>query len=172
MDILERPDARPVSPEDRAQIIEPFISAAQMTLSELARTDLAVRSVYRVNDPRTLADLSAVIGVTADDSGVLVLSFPNDTATALARRVLADAVPALDDDLVRDCLGELANIVAGQAKTLLADTPYQLVLSTPSVLSGAGLGIGSKPGTDGLIVVFRSDAGDFALQVCLDINQA
>ena len=168
MDTLERLDAQPVSPEDREQILEPFISAARMTLSELAGTDLGIRSVYRIEDPRTLADLSAVIGVTADGGGVLVLSFPAATATALARRVLAEAAPAPDDDLVRDCLGELANVVAGQAKTLLADTPFQLVLATPSVLSRAGLGVGSRPGTDGLVVVFGSDAGDFALQVCLD----
>ena len=93
---------------------------------------------------------------------------PAATAAVLARRVLAEAASAPDDDLIRDCLGELANVVAGQAKTMLADTPFQLVLATPSVLSRAGLGVGSRPGTDGLVVVFDSDAGSFALQVCLD----
>ena len=98
---------------------------------------------------------------------MLVLSFPAQTAAALAGRVLAEVTPAPDDDLVRDCMGELANVIAGQAKTLLAETPYQLLLATPSILSGAGLEFGSRPDADGLVVVFGSDAGDFALQVCL-----
>ena len=56
MNILECRDARPVSPEVREQLLEPFIAAASMTLSELAQTELAVRSVYRTAFPRTLGD--------------------------------------------------------------------------------------------------------------------
>ena len=132
MDILECRDAQPVSPEVREQLLEPFISAASLTLTELAQTELAVRSVYRTALPRTLGDISAVLGLTAEGGEVLVLSFPAPTAAALAGRVLAEVTQAPDDDLVRDCMGELANVIAGQAKTLLAETPYQLVLATPS----------------------------------------
>ena len=167
MDILECRDAQPVSPEVREQLLEPFIAAASLTLAELAQTELAVRSVYRTALPRTLGDISAVLGLTAEGGEVLVLSFPAPTAAALAGRVLAEVTQAPDDDLVRDCMGELANVIAGQAKTLLAETPYQLLLATPSILSGAGLEVGSRPGAEGLVVVFGSDAGDFALQLCL-----
>jgi len=167
LDILECRDAQPVSPEIREQLLEPFIAAASLTLGELAQTELAVRSVYRTALPRTLGDVSAVLGLTAEGGEVLVLSFPAQTGAALAGRVLAEATQAPDDDLVRDCLGEVANVIAGQAKTLLAETPYQLILGTPRVLSGPGLEVGSRPDVQGLIVVFGSDAGEFALQICL-----
>jgi chemotaxis protein CheX len=166
LDILECPDAQPVTPEVREELVEPFISAASMTLTELAQTELVVRSVYRTANPRTLGDISAVLGLGAGD-GVLVLSLPAKTAAALAGRVLSDVTSTPEDDLVRDCMGELANVIAGQAKTLLAETPYQLLLATPSVLTGAGLEFGSRPGADGLVVVFGCEAGDFALQICL-----
>jgi len=166
--MLECPDAHPVLPEVREQLLEPFIAAARLTLSELAQTDLAVRSVYRTTLARTLADISAVLGLTAEGGGVLVLSFPAPSAAALAGRILAEATQAPDDDLVRDCMGEVANVIAGQAKTLLAETPYQLVLGTPKVLSGPGHEVVSRPDAEGLVVVFGSDVGDFALQVCLN----
>jgi chemotaxis protein CheX len=168
LDNLECDDAQPVSPEVREQLLEPFISAASLTLTELAQTEVIVRSIYRTALPRTLADTSAVLGLTAKGGEVLVLSFPAATASALAGRVLAEVPGTPDDDLVRDCMGELANVIAGQAKTLLAETPYQLMLDTPSVLSGPGLEVGSRKDLPGLIVVFASDAGDFALQLCLD----
>jgi len=167
LDILEFPDAQPVSAEAREQLLEPFIAGAILTLSELAQTELAVRSVYRTALPRTLGDISAVLGLTAEGGEVLVLSLPARTAAALAGRVLAEVTQAPDDDLVRDCMGELANVIAGQAKTLLAETPYQLLLATPRVLSGPGLEVGSRPDAAGLVVVFGSDAGEFALQICL-----
>lgn len=165
---MEYPDAQPVSSQVREQLLEPFISAASLTLSELAQTEPAVRSVYRTALPRTLGDISAVLGLTAEGDGVLVLSFPARTAVALAGRVFSEVNQVPDDDLVRDCMGEVANVIAGQAKTLLAETPYQLVLATPSVLSGAGLEFGSRPDAKGLVVVFGSDVGDFALQLCLN----
>ena len=64
-------------------------------------------------------------------------------------------------------MGELANVIAGQAKTLLAETPYQLLLATPTGLSGPGLDVGARSDFASLVVVFGSDAGDFALEVCL-----
>jgi chemotaxis protein CheX len=167
LEILESPDARPVASAVREQLVEPFISAASMTLAELAQTELAVRSVYRTAAPRTLGDVSAVLGLTATRDEMLILSLPATTAEALAGRILADVTRAPDDDLVRDCMGEVANVIAGAAKTLLAETPYQLLLATPSILSGAGLEVGSRPGLEGLVVVLDSDAGPFALQVCL-----
>jgi len=167
LDILEFPDAQPVSAEAREQLLEPFIAGAILTLSELAQTELAVRSVYRTALPRTLGDISAVLGLTAEGGEVLVLSLPARTAAALAGRVLAEVTQAPDDDLVRDCMGELANVIAGQAKTLLAETPYQLLLDTPRVLSGPGLEVGSRPDIESLVIVFGSEAGDFELQICL-----
>jgi chemotaxis protein CheX len=168
LDILGCRDAQPVSPEVREQLLEPFISAASMTLAELAQTDLAVRTVYRTARPRTLGDLSAVLGLKPGGGELLALSFPAPTAAALAGRILAEVTRAPDDELVRDCMGEVANVIAGQAKTLLAETPYQLILATPSILSGPGLELGSRPGVEALVVVFGSDAGEFALQVCLE----
>jgi CheY-specific phosphatase CheX len=58
--------------------------------------------------------------------------FPAVTATALAARVLCDAAIEPDADLARVCLGEIANIVAGQAKALLAGTPLHFSLSAPA----------------------------------------
>jgi len=167
LDILELPDAQPVPPEIREQLLEPFIAGASLTLTELAQVEPAVRSTYRTALPRTLGDISAVLGLTAEGGELLVLSFPAQTAASLAGRVLAEVTTAPDDELIRDCMGELANVIAGQAKTLLAETPYQLLLATPRVLSGPGLEVGSRPGVEGLVVVFGSEAGDFALQVCL-----
>jgi chemotaxis protein CheX len=172
LSILDCPDAQPVSPEVREQLLEPFITAANLTLGELAQVEPVVRSMYRTAQPLTLGDISAVLGLSGEPGEALILSFPASTAGVLAARVLAEVTQTPEDPLVRDCMGELANVIAGQAKTLLAESPYQLLLGTPSVLSGAGVEIGPPPDIGGLIVIFDSDAGDFALQVCLNWKTA
>jgi chemotaxis protein CheX len=86
---------------------------------------------------------------------------------SLAGRALAGVTEELTEDIVRDCLGEIANVVAGQAKALLAGTPYHFTFSTPTVVAGGGHEGGATPGGGYLVVLFGSDVGDFALQLGL-----
>jgi CheY-specific phosphatase CheX len=71
-------------------------------------------------------------------------------------------VPELDEDMVRDCLGEVVNVVAGHAKALLLNTRYHFTLSTPTLLAG---GAPVRHGASCLVVAFGSDVGPFVLQL-------
>jgi chemotaxis protein CheX len=168
LDILEGDDARPVPDGVREQLLEPFIAAARLTLAEMAGTGAAVRAVYRTRQPRVDGDTTVMLGLTSGPVGALVLGFPGRTAAALAGRVLAGVVEGPDEGMVRDCMGEIANVLAGQAKALLLGTPYHFSLSTPTVLSRAEHEVRSHPEADCLVVAFASDVGDFALQLCLN----
>src|SRR5262249_58456639 len=106
-------------------------------LSEMARTETGVRSVGPPALPRAVDDLCAVLVVTSEVVRALVLRFPARTAAGLAGRVFAEVALCPDEETVRDCMGELVNVVAGQAKTLLFGTPYHFTLSTPTVVAGA-----------------------------------
>jgi CheY-specific phosphatase CheX len=44
----------------------------------------------------------------------------------------------LNDGIVNDVAGELANVIAGQAKTMLKGTPYHFTMSIPAVSRRAG----------------------------------
>ena len=87
---------------------------------------------------RSQSDINAVLGLAGQEGSgeVLVLSFPAETARRSPGECSSKSHQAPDDELIRDCMGELANVIAGQAKTLLAETPYQLLLGTPTILLG------------------------------------
>jgi CheY-specific phosphatase CheX len=72
--------------------------------------------------------------------------------------------------LIRDCLGEVANILAGQAKTLLLGTRYHFTLSTPQVMDGVHEGA-LPEGTTGLAVAFDSEVGEFAMEVWVPLQE-
>jgi chemotaxis protein CheX len=95
----------------------------------------------------------------------MVLGFDRPTAQALAERVLAGLPEAKDAAMQYDCLGEVANVVAGQAKALLAETPYHFYFSTPTVITGVHKDIRATPGRECLVLGFGSELGDFVLQV-------
>jgi len=158
---------QPVSAEIQDKLLEPFITATCAALGEMASAEVVVRAVYQSPGHHALGDISAVLGLTSTNEGCLVLSFPERTAADLARRILAGVSVDLDEQLIRDCVGEIGNVVAGQAKALLAGTPYHFAFSLPRVV---GVNDFQPPaGLDCLVVAFNGDPGEFALRLFLKL---
>ena len=147
-----------MSTQDRA---EPFVAAVLLTLREMAGVEATTQEASRATGPDGFGDLSAVLRLSGIGEGYLILSFPNQTARLLAVRVLNGAAP-LDDDLIRDCAGEVANVVTGQAKALLAGTPNPFTFSTPTVVVGPPV----VPAGEWWVVGFVSEVGPFRLHLC------
>lgn len=167
-EIQDRRDARPVVTELRDQLVDPFVTATRLTVQTMVGVETTVKAVYQKTNYLIFGDISAVIGLMGPAEGSMVLSFPERTAMALAERILAGVVEQLDQDLVRDCMGELANVIGGQAKGILENTAYHFSLSTPTVVAGMGHEIRHQPGMPCLVIAFASELGHFALQLCLN----
>lgn len=160
-------NVEPVIQEISGKLLGPFTTATAMTLREMAQLDATVRGIYRKTNYKMFGDISAVIGLIAATEGAMVLSFPDATAVSIVKRVLGGIEDQPDTDIIRDCIGELANVIAGQAKGILSNTPYEFAMSTPTVVAGTGHEIRHKPGMPCLVIAFGSELGDFALQICL-----
>jgi chemotaxis protein CheX len=161
--------AEPVTGEIRDSLLEPFIAGTCAAVGEMAGTNVAVRAVYRPLapcQPAAADDIYTVLQLTSPGEGALVVSFPHRTAAALAKRILAGVTEQLDENLIRDCVGEIANVVAGQAKALLAESPYRFTFSMPTVLADATT-FRPKPTHDCLAIGFHCDEGDFLMQLFL-----
>jgi chemotaxis protein CheX len=157
-------DAQPIVGEIRDMLLEPFIEAARTALGEMAGTEVVVQAVFQTSTHRAWGDLAAVVGLRSATDATLVLSFPKRTATALAGRILAGVTQEVDENLIRDCVGEIANVVAGQAKTMLAGGPYRFAFAIPQVIADAKEWPPAQ-GLDCLVVAFHSDQGEFNLQL-------
>ena len=144
------------------ELVEAFASAVPFALRELANVETVARDARRTTAPDPSADLFASIQLNASSGeGRLVLCFPAATATALARRVLAEVTDAPSEEMIRDCLGEVANVVAGQAKALLVGSPAHFTLSTPTVWARDA----EQLATECWEIPFASDVGEFTVRL-------
>lgn len=160
-------DAQPVDPLVRDQLLGPIIAATRAALGEMAGSELTVRGTYRQALRHSLGDIAAVMTIKSGINGSLVLGFPRTTATALARRIMTGVTQDIDESLLGDCLGEIANVIAGQAKALLAESPFPCsFVMAPTVMSSQEFL--APPGQDALVVVFSAAQGDFAVQLFAD----
>jgi CheY-specific phosphatase CheX len=121
----------------------PTESTVEIHLGELAeivvfvfRTMMGLE-VSECNNPWSPRQdrLTATVHLAGDWNGALVLECDCKQACAFAARFLSTDRPETVDDLVRDVLGELANMIGGNLKCVLAGG---LKLSMPSVVDGTG----------------------------------
>lgn len=150
----------PLTPDEYEQLVGAFTSAAQTAFLEWARTEVCPGDVTPGAPP---AAWTAVLAVRAAWGGFLVLQSSAAPARELARRVLAEAGTEPDEDMTRDCLGELANVIAGQAKALLSGTPLAFNLTPPRVTPGATLP--DLPGGEWRAVALGCELGEVWMRV-------
>jgi chemotaxis protein CheX len=158
--------AHPAPDELKAQLGEPFTAAVVETLNVMAGLDVVPSGAYRKVQATTLGEVSAVLDLSGPEQ-LLVLGFPRATALAVGTRILGPRAAQADDDLKFDCLGELANVVAGQAKAMLASTPFHFAFTTPTILLGVGQPIRAAFNPECLVLPFCCEAGEFVAQVYL-----
>jgi CheY-specific phosphatase CheX len=163
-------DAQPIDAEVRARILTPFLVAVETALREVALTDSSVRAACQIPSPRLHGEVVATLELSSGAEGCLALGVSNLTAAALARRVLSETRAHIDDALICDCLGEIANVTAGQAKALLHGTPYQFTFGTPHTAAAARPPAGDIAGC--LMAVMATDVGDVVVQLFLKTTLA
>jgi CheY-specific phosphatase CheX len=161
------PGEEPVVGPIRDQLLDPFIAATSAALAEMAGLEVFPSAIVREFPSRAWGNSAAVVQLQSEPLEWLVLSFPTTTASALAHRILADVVEVWDESLIPDSLAEIANVVSGQAKTLLAGTPYHFNFSLPKVVVGTIPEHGPAHGRDCLAVSFQSELGEFVLRLFL-----
>lgn len=142
--------------------INPFLKAVTNTFSTMLQAD-ARRGDLELGDAKTrLYPISGLIGLSGKASGMVVINLSTEVALKAASAMLMEEITEVNDDVL-DAVGELANVIAGQAKTDLER--YDLSVSLPNVVTGEGHEIRFPSATPPLAVPFETDFGPLRLEV-------
>lgn len=146
----------------KVEHINPFVNAVTNAFDtmlglEVRRGDLSLADPRRRKHP-----ISGVIGLTGEAVGTVVINLSEEVAMKVASALLMDDIHEMCDDVI-DSVGELANIVAGQAKVHLHQ--YSLSVSLPSVVTGVGHEIRFPSSAPPICVPFETDFGQLLLEV-------
>jgi CheY-specific phosphatase CheX len=150
------------------QLVEPLTAAICAALRDMAGIEAAPTDLSRSKRREPPHEVAILLRLQSDLLEGLVLSATDSSAQELARRMLPDAKEG-DNTLIRDCLGEIANITAGQAKALLHGSPYHFTFSTPLTLTGNEKELIPQAG-ECLAIELQSEIGPFALQLWMRHN--
>jgi chemotaxis protein CheX len=123
------------------KFIDPFIRAGFTVLSQVVsaspeRGQLSLRS----GNTFTSQELTAVLGVNGMAEGVALYGMSDVTASKIAAQMLGQDVDEIDE-LASSALGELANMITGNATTYLEAAGYRCDITPPSLIRGTGVQI-------------------------------
>ena len=146
-------------------LAKPFVQATINVLSSMTGLSPVPGKPYVKKTDKAQGDVSAIVGITGCKSGAVALSFSQSCAIALVKGMLGDAIEDILAD-TRDAVGEITNMISGQARATLSEMGLPLQGSTPSIVFGANHSLSFPGQVTTVAIPFETDYGAFTLEFC------
>jgi len=143
------------------KLILPFINSVKSVFTTMVKVNTEVCKPCLKEDPASSYDVSSIIGFSGQIVGSVVVSFQQSAAERLATEFAGTPLKLSDADFP-DAIGELANMIAGGAKTQLGSLAS---ITVPSVVIGSGHVIARLSDVPCIVIPCRTPVGNFAVEV-------
>ena len=118
--------------------VNPFLTPAKHVWEMELQDELHVAGTDLVSNQFTTDDVTAIIGVSGSLEGNVLYGFADDCASAAVAKMLEEEPTVEITPMSLSALGELANMITGNAATLLAQNGYTCDISPPVIIEPAG----------------------------------
>ncbi len=146
------------------KIINPFLAAAMHVLKTMAQIDAKPGKPFLKKDDLAIGDVSAIIGLTGAAQGSMALIFTEQCIKHIASNLLGTPFTELNHE-VRDAVGELTDMICGDARRRLAEDGFILQAGIPTIVGGKGHTITHIANGPRLAVPFETSQGSFMVEV-------
>ncbi len=147
---------------DSEKLTAPFIESTKSVFKMMLGWDVELGESLRSNAFQSMHDVSGIIGFSGKLRGTVVISIDSEVAFAAAESFLGARPTDINSDVI-DMVGELANMVGGNAKERMNVAGIDLGL--PTVVSGKGHTICFDPGAQVEILPFTSPWGPLTVEI-------
>jgi chemotaxis protein CheX len=117
------------------QYLKPFIAVCISVFKNLLNCDLSTdRPFFTEKEQFYNWDISGLINLTGEVNGIVAISMKTETAIKIVDLITKIEHKYLDDDII-DAVGEIINIIAGNAKKELEEK-FKITISLPHIIKG------------------------------------
>jgi chemotaxis protein CheX len=118
--------------------INPFIMAAQTVFKSMLSIDVKMAKPV-LKDARTSSgDVTGIMGLVGDRKGSICISFHERGALFVFKTLIGDECEKVGPEVV-DAIGELTNIISGQARKEFEKAGINLKAAIPMVVVGKNM---------------------------------
>lgn len=118
--------------------INPFVIAAQTVFTTMLGINLNIGKPCLKQAKTTSGDLTGIMSLVGDKKGTIAISFREAGALFVFNSLVGDTSETIGAEVV-DAIGELTNIISGQARKEFENNGLNLKASIPMVVVGKGV---------------------------------
>lgn len=150
-----------------AKIVNPVIQATVDILGKVGSLAIQVKKPFIKEDATARGEITSVIALSGDTSGTVSISFPGKCILSVVSKMLGEQMNDVNDD-IKDALGEITNMISGQATQLFEMTGQHLKASLSRVIMGKNHTIPHNADTVVLGVPCMTEHGEILLEMCFE----
>src|SRR5207248_4649143 len=153
----------------RMELIQPFINAADAVLSETLQSTAQIGDLTMEEETYRRKGVAAIISIIGDIEGRVIFDLDPTTAAKIASHFAGGPVEA-SDEVVKETVFELANLVIGNAVTTLNDQGFRFKIAPPA-LHTAEQGFKGSEDSEALVMCFETPSGEIYMNISMRYNR-
>ena len=149
------------------KIVNPFINATVKVLGTMAHAKVNPGKPYVKNDNIAKGDVTGIIGITGETNGTISVTFDAGSILKVMSSMFGEEVTTLGAE-VSDAVGELTNMISGQARRKLGEMGKVFDAAIPSVVTGKNHRITHITNGPIVAIPFTTEGGSFTIEICFE----
>jgi len=147
------------------ELIQPFINAADAVFAESLQAPTKIVDLEMDQEAYRRKGVAALIAIKGDIEGRVILDLSPEVAMKVAT-ILAGTEVEASDQVVRETVCEMANMVIGNSVTLLNDQGFHFKVFPPEIHVDE-TGLAGSADTEALVICIETPCGNIYLNIAM-----
>jgi len=149
----------------RMELIQPFINAADAVFAESLQAPTKIVDLTMDENTYRRKGIAALIIIKGDIEGRVILDLAPEVAIRVAGHLAGSPVPE-SEQVIRETVCELANMVIGNSVTLLNDQGFRFKVFPPEIhMSEEGLA--GNADTEAMVLCIETPCGEVYINIAM-----
>lgn len=147
--------------------INPFIAATVHVLDTTAHIETTAGKPFIKRDKIARGDVTGVIGLTGRMRGTVSVSFTEPCILSIVSGMFGEEMKEMNEE-IRDAVGEISNMISGQARRKLEEDGLSLSAAIPTVIMGKDHSLSHITTYPVIAIPFQTAKGEFTIEVSFE----
>ena len=149
----------------RMELIQPFINAADAVFAESLQAPTKIGDLSMDENAYRRKGVAALIAIKGDIEGRVILDLSPEVAMKVASQLAGEEVEA-SEQVVKETVCEMANMVIGNSVTLLNDQGFRFKVFPPEIHVDE-TGLAGSADTEALVICIETPCGNIYLNIAM-----
>jgi len=149
----------------KLDLIQPFINSADAVFAEALNCTTRIEGLSMEEQRYQRKGMAALVSISGEIEGRVIVDMEQETALRAASQLAGQEVSA-SDELARETVCELANLVIGNAVTNLNDRGFRFKVHPPEFHASAE-GLKGSEETEAIVLSFETETGRVYVNIAI-----